>query len=95
MGELVLGHRFQTGVPTTRRVNRRVVVHAERDSLSDVASSCLTDGGREFGDHVRHRNDVEDALAPAKQVHQVTIVARQHGAGVAQDQTARGEIGAE
>ena len=38
VGELVLRHRFQTRVPTTRRVDRRWVGHAERDSLSDVAS---------------------------------------------------------
>ena len=38
MGELVLRGRFETGVPMTRRVDRRGVGHAERVSLSDVAS---------------------------------------------------------
>ena len=55
----------------------------------------LTNGSGEFGHHIRQGNNIEDTLAAAKQVNQIAVVAREYRPGVAHDQTAGGEVGAQ
>jgi hypothetical protein len=55
----------------------------------------LAKGGREFGDHLRERNDVKDPLTPTQKVNEFSVVVREDGPRVRKNETARREIGTE